>query len=129
MKSLHYSKLSAIEPYLLVALGGSAGASMRFLVYKAVSSPFSTFAVNMIGSFLLGFLMYQEIYIGGLSARSRVFLAVGFFGSFTTFSTFIYEAFSLTNLYALIYVTLSLTLGFASVYLGRTFAAYIARGD
>jgi len=57
--------------------------------------PWGTLAVNIIGSFLLGLLMEGSARSTLLAAEVRMGLAVGFFGGFTTFSTFSYETFRL----------------------------------
>lgn len=53
--------------------------------------PWGTFAVNVVGSLLLGFVL---VWLQGTvsSAELRQFIAIGVLGSFTTFSTFSYEA-------------------------------------
>ena len=78
-----------------IALGGAAGTLARFGVGAYAqrfsgTGPFSTLAINVLGSFLLGFLMR---YVLGTAAAPelRVGLTVGFCGGFTTFSTFSYE--------------------------------------
>jgi CrcB protein len=75
-----------------VALLGGAGAVCRFLVDRAVSArlgrpfPFGTLVVNISGALLLGFL-------GGLALPPHVALVAGtgFVGSYTTFSTWMFE--------------------------------------
>ncbi|MEM7414096.1 MAG: fluoride efflux transporter CrcB [Gemmatimonadota bacterium] len=87
---------------LAVAIGGAAGALGRYAVTSAMSRafgedlPWGTFAVNVTGSFLLGFLliwMSTRAHNEELSAL----LTVGFLGSFTTFSTFSFEAVALAR--------------------------------
>ncbi|MBM4208426.1 MAG: fluoride efflux transporter CrcB [Gammaproteobacteria bacterium] len=80
---------------IVIAIGGSFGAVMRFLVSSGVYQwlgrdfPYGTLVVNVLGSFLLGFsteaLIVQRIAIAA-DYRSAIF--VGFIGAFTTFSTF-----------------------------------------
>jgi fluoride exporter len=70
---------------LLVSVGAFFGAIGRFLTGKLLNKrdfPWGTFAVNLIGSFLLGLL-----YGSGLSHEWILILGTGFMGSFTTFST------------------------------------------
>ncbi len=129
LKNSAYHKLVALEPYLLVSIGGGAGALLRYIVYSVLPRPYSTLSVNVLGCFLLGFLMYEEIYIGALSAQSRILIAAGILGSLTTFSTFIYDAFTLKPSLSGAYILSSLALGLASIYLGRLFALYIARRE
>ncbi|UOY93885.1 fluoride efflux transporter CrcB [Ectobacillus sp. JY-23] len=74
---------------LLVALGGSLGAVLRFLIGNIIRTrsrshfPYGTLIVNFVGSFLLGVLLSY-----GIQEKERLLLAVGFMGAFTTFSTF-----------------------------------------
>ena len=86
------------SPYLLVGLGGFAGANARFLLARAAGAavdtpfPLGTFVINIAGSFLLGVL--GTIVARQLSPESealRLALGVGFLGAFTTFSTFEFE--------------------------------------
>ena len=73
---------------LLVGLGGAAGALSRYGIGRAVSTeslPWVTVAINVVGSFLLGFLVAAADWF---SPQVRTALAVGVLGGFTTFSTF-----------------------------------------
>ena len=72
---------------LLVALGGGAGASGRYLLARYVPAykgfPAATFAANVIGCFLLG------LFTGAaLSTEMAALLATGFCGGLSTYSTF-----------------------------------------
>lgn len=83
---------------LAVALGGSFGAVIRYLVSTGVYQclgrgfPYGTLVVNVVGSFLLGLLtealILQRVAI---SLEYRAAILVGFIGAFTTFSTFSLE--------------------------------------
>jgi len=81
-----------------VAIGGAAGAVMRWLVASGVqkmaggSFPWGTFAVNALGSFLLGFLFVWLIERSTASELLRLAITVGFLGAFTTFSTYSLES-------------------------------------
>jgi fluoride exporter len=83
---------------LLVAIGGFIGAICRFLVsiyFKRVySSPFplGTLLINLTGSFFLGMLVGLNIH-----GYAYSFIGIGFMGAFTTFSTFMLEAFQLKH--------------------------------
>ncbi|RYD05926.1 hypothetical protein N752_06690 [Desulforamulus aquiferis] len=83
-----------MKDLLLVAAGGFLGATGRFLVTSIIQSkhnypfPFGTFTVNLVGSFLLGFLFAQHLF----NADLLLLLGIGFLGSFTTFSTFEMES-------------------------------------
>lgn len=56
-----------------------------------IAFPFGTFVVNMIGSFLIGFLWGVADYLP-FPPNWRNFIFVGFLGSFTTFSTYMLES-------------------------------------
>jgi len=80
---------------------GGLGCMARFLAsdwtYQMVGRnlPYGTLLVNVIGSFLLGFLMTFGLRSTTLAPELRVGLSVGFMGGFTTFSTFSYETLKL----------------------------------
>ena len=57
--------------------------------------PYGTFAVNIIGAYLIGLLMELGLRSTFIPDTLRLGLTVGFFGGLTTFSTFSYETFSL----------------------------------
>lgn len=87
-----------MNAYLLVGLGGALGAMARFGVGGLIGSlpngfPLATMLINITGSLAMGLLV-------GILARStpqygeevRLFVAVGLFGGFTTFSAFSLES-------------------------------------
>ena len=80
---------------LLVAIGGSIGASLRHLVNIASlrligpGFPWGTMAINVAGSFAMGvFIEFLARRFGGASNELRLFVATGILGGFTTFSAF-----------------------------------------
>lgn len=78
---------------LLVGLGGFAGAIARYGITQFSSEwiknwPLGTLLVNLLGSFLLGALIYGAFNQKVLPDSYRLLLAVGFCGSLTTMSTF-----------------------------------------
>ncbi len=85
---------------LAVAFGGSIGAVIRFLFYEVIESrfhsdfPWATLTVNLLGSLVIGFLWgyFARTYV---SPGMRLLIFVGILGSFTTFSTFAFDNFSL----------------------------------
>ena len=113
--------------YLHVAFGGILGALARFALGSAVgapgpgSFPWTTFAINLTGSVLLGFLV-RALPAWDAPEHLRALLTVGFCGSFTTFSTFGYEAVTLWTggapETAAAYVAASLGVGLAAVVAG-----------
>lgn len=88
---------------LYLALAGAAGALARWsfsgwlLRLTGPSFPFGTLGENLIGCFLIGALMQVAEQTALLSAELRTVIAVGFIGTFTTFSTFEYETFRLVR--------------------------------
>ncbi|RMG91825.1 MAG: fluoride efflux transporter CrcB [Zetaproteobacteria bacterium] len=119
---------------LAVAAGGALGAVMRWGVASTVQRltggafPWGTFAVNALGSLLLGFLFVWFIERSAVGEWMRLALTVGFLGAFTTFSTYSLEsvrliqegalAMALANVLGQVLVCLSLT--WLGVQLART---------
>jgi len=84
---------------IYVALGGVLGALLRYGSVKLFNNikipnlgvmPISVILVNIIGSFLFGLLLYLSKSLNP-SETVKLFLFTGFLGSYTTYSTFIYE--------------------------------------
>jgi fluoride exporter len=116
-------------PQILVAIavGGVLGTLARYAVSRIVhvapdSFPWATFIVNVTGAFVLGVLLTLMIERWPPSRYARPFLAIGFLGAYTTFSTFMVEADLLVKDgaadVAVLYVAGSLVAGFVAVYLG-----------
>ena len=89
-----------MKQILLIAAGGSLGAIARYgvsnFVYTAADAtfPWGTLAVNVSGSFLIGAVL--ELFDAALfPAEWRSFLAIGFLGAYTTFSTYTLETVNL----------------------------------
>lgn len=85
-----------LNTVLVVGLGGFIGAVLRMLSINLInkilphSISFGTLFVNVLGSFMLGFL-FSYAHHKGLSPVIKSFVSIGFLGAFTTFSTFSYE--------------------------------------
>jgi CrcB protein len=116
------------EPLFLIAVGGFAGATCRFLLDGAfpVGFPWGTLAVNVLGSFLLGVLLYENRLVGALSPETRLVLGTGFLSSFTTYSTFAVETSALAPPLAAANVAANYILGLLAVVLGRVVARLLS---
>ncbi len=126
-----------MERLLFVSLGGAVGTGARYLVagwaQKALGAgfPYGTFAVNLVGSFLLGLLMVIGISSESISPTLRIAITTGAMGGFTTYSTFSYEtmryvqegAYGLAALNVGLTVVVCLVASFAGVAVGRLLVA------
>ena len=108
-------------------MGGGLGSILRYLLAKFLNNhetgvPYGTLLVNILGSLLLGIVLGWALKNNTLSSATVLFLATGFCGGFTTFSTFAYENhLFLKNgdiLSFAVYSIGSMVLGFAVVFLG-----------
>jgi CrcB protein len=88
-----------------------------------------TFGVNILGAFLLGFFVTITVEVTRIRSHYRAGIAVGLFGGFTTFSTFMYEGVALIKdnetKNALLYVTLTMVLGIGAFALGWLTRLYL----
>jgi fluoride exporter len=113
--------------YLLIAAGGFAGAVARFRLTGAVNArlcdrfPWGTLCVNLLGSFVLG-LVLPLLSAHAPGPPLHALVAVGILGSFTTFSSFAYEAAALLQERrwkpACAYVVASVALGLLGIAAG-----------
>lgn len=119
--------------FLWICAGGAAGTGARYLLSGwalslfGTSFAYGTFAVNFVGSFLVGILMQVGLATSLMSPTLRLALTTGVMGGFTTYSTFNYETIryvqegSWTLALANISITVvsCLAAGFAGVAAGR----------
>ncbi len=124
-----------IRTLLLVGTGGFLGSISRYLVSRFMLSnfpsafPYGTFVVNITGCFLIGFIFGISEKSSIITTGWRLFLAVGFCGGFTTFSTFANENLALLRdgeffnffLYTGLSVVLGLTATFIGVFITKIF--------
>ena len=120
--------------YLAVAVFGIAGCWGRYGMTNLVQAfagrqfPFATLSINLLGSFLMGFLSVATLQRLPLSPALRTGILTGFVGGYTTFSTFAMEAILLSEqgqqrraiLYLLVSEAIGLCLVFAGSYVAQT---------
>lgn len=130
---------AGVKLYLMVGLGAALGSVARYLcalmslMFLGPVFPWGTLAVNVAGSFLIGFYFTLTEPDGRLfsSPITRQFVLAGFCGGFTTFSIFSLETLWLFErfgpLIAGANVVVSLGLWLAAVILGHMLAARLNR--
>jgi fluoride exporter len=86
-----------MRAYLAIAIGGTLGCWARYAMTDLAQTiygrdfPYATQAINVLGSFLMGFLYIETIERLTISPYLRIGVLTGFIGGFTTFSTFVME--------------------------------------
>lgn len=125
--------------YFWIGLGGAIGSMARYGLGGLVAQkfggtfPFNTLAVNIVGSFIIGFLAALASPEGRLNSQSRVLvsqlLITGLCGGFTTFSSFSLNTLNLMRdgewLYAGGNILLSVALCMVAVWLGFLLGAML----
>lgn len=121
--------------WICLLAGGMLGTALRYLLSTwtntSVKGPFApgTLAVNVIGCLLIGFISVFAAEKLQTSESFRLFLMVGFLGSFTTFSTFTYETHALAasnqSFWAVFNVLASVGLGLSAFVFGNRFAVWL----
>ena len=109
-----------LKDVVLVSLVGAVGALIRYQ-FRLINTnyPFDTLLVNLIGAFSIG-LIYELRDRGKFKNKmTPVYLGIGFFGSFTTFSTMIWETIQPKLITGVPYIFISLILGVFLARLGR----------
>lgn len=119
---------------LSIGMGGFIGAILRFTLSNWINGltsspfPFGTLGVNVLGSFMIGFLVLYSQQIN-LSIYQKTLLITGLLGALTTFSTFSLETVLLMQqeLYikAIFNVVLNLLLSIGATFLGMLVFNYM----
>ncbi|MFZ5809802.1 MAG: fluoride efflux transporter CrcB [Chloroflexota bacterium] len=90
-----------MDKFILISIGAVLGANARYWVggwaaeHLGSEFPYGTLIINLIGSFLLGFFITTFTNRYMVNPYWRLFIAIGFLGSYTTFSTYTYESVNL----------------------------------
>ncbi len=119
--------------FVWVGLGGFLGANARYIIALwaaerfGTNFPYGTLIANVAGCFLIGFFLTLATEWLSVTPEVRLFVAVGFLGGFTTFSSFAFETMQLgissSWWMASLNVLADIILGFIGVLLG----IYLAR--
>jgi CrcB protein len=86
-----------MKELLYIGIGGFIGSISRYLMQMMISArlpvsfPTGTLLVNLIGCLLIGLFFGYIEHRHWFSPQVRLFITIGFLGSFTTFSTFAFE--------------------------------------
>jgi fluoride exporter len=117
-----------IKTLLLIGSGGFLGSISRFLASRFMQNhfpsafPIGTFVVNVTGCLIIGLIYGFSERSSLLTPGWKMFLAVGFCGGFTTFSTFANENLALLRdgdfFHFMLYTGLSVLLGIAATFSG-----------
>jgi CrcB protein len=124
-----------VQTVLWISLGAIAGANLRYFVAQQAAKlaspafPYGTLVINFTGSFILGFFLIWTTERVLADPRWRLFIAVGFCGGYTTFSSYAYETFALMEkgqwLASLLNVAASNLVSLLAVVLGAVLARSI----
>jgi CrcB protein len=89
-----------LQDILLISLGAVAGANARYFLSRwiaknySIAFPYGTLLINVTGSLILGFFLAWATERVLADPRWRLLIAVGFCGSYTTFSSYAFETMS-----------------------------------
>ncbi len=114
--------------WLLVAIGGAAGAVLRFGIGRLAGQMlgpgtlWGTLFVNVTGSFALGFFLALSLQRSEIPADVRAMVTIGLLGGYTTFSTLSYDTIHLLEsgevVRAGMNIIANLAIGLTAAYLG-----------
>lgn len=119
---------------MIVGAGGFIGAVCRYLIgliplEQGSVFPVKTFAINVLGSFVIGVIAALAAKDSWLDPQIVLFLKVGICGGFTTFSSFALETADMlksgSEATAVLYVSLSMLIGVAAVFAGQWAVNYM----
>ena len=120
--------------YIWIALGAVVGASARYFLSTYIGRhfstvfPYGTLLINVTGSLILGFFLVYASERVLLDPRWRLLVAVGFCGSYTTFSSYAFESFALMEQGQWLLMSLNILSSNALCLAGVLAGAALARG-
>jgi len=92
-----------LQTVLLISIGAVLGANLRYFVAQYVaklipsSFPYGTLIINITASFILGFFLVWTTERVLVDPRWRLFVAVGFCATYSTYSSYAFETFALVE--------------------------------
>ena len=107
--------------FLYILAGGFIGSALREIFIQNYAGPSGTLIVNVLGCFVLGYLMYAT-ELGFFTDKERYLVGTGFCGGLTTFSTFMVQTMQLSGYFALGNIFANIFFCLVSVFLGRAAA-------
>ncbi len=117
-----------LEALVLIGIGGMLGSNLRFVLGAiAGEALMMTLAVNAVGSFALGLLLWDVSAADLVSQRVRYVFGTGLLASFTTFSTFLAYILISEPTTAIVYIAGSYAAGFGAVVLSQHVVARVDR--
>jgi len=90
-----------LQTVLLISIGAILGANLRYFVAQYVARlvpsgfPLGTLVINISASFILGFFLIWTSERVLADPRWRIFIAVGFCATYSTYSSYAFETFAL----------------------------------
>jgi CrcB protein len=92
-----------LQTVLLISIGAILGANLRYFVAQYVSKlipssfPYGTLIINITASFMLGFFLVWTSERVLADPRWRIFFAIGFCATYSTYSSYAFETFALVE--------------------------------
>lgn len=94
---IQFCRSDIVKDFLAISVAAIVGANLRFLLSRLAARefgttfPYGTLAINIVGSFIVGFFVIWTTERVLIDPRWRLLVVVGFCGSFTTFSSYAFE--------------------------------------
>ena len=126
-----------ISTLLSIGFGGALGAILRYLTIELLDQqntalPIGTLSVNVIGSFVLGAILFSPQLHTQLGENTLLFFTIGVLGAYTTLSAFCSETFDLLqkgkNQAALFNISLTILLPLIAIWLAYIVSTHLNGG-
>jgi CrcB protein len=122
-----------MERFLWICFAGAIGTGTRYLIglwagqRLGTTFPYGTLIVNLLGCFLISFIMYLGLNLANVSTTLRMALTTGFLGGLTTYSSFNYETSKLMQDGALGVALLNLSVTLFGCFASGMLGLFLAR--